>query len=139
MWMARLAVVILLVGCTTAPVGVDAGTDSGMWVPADGGVISFTQATGCQNDGFVEFCLPNDQRVLAEVLAINPAIYQLLDAHGRANCDTTWEHLYFFPTPQDDTSICLAPLGAMSDATWNQILALSKIPEIRAIVPTFFE
>ena len=149
-----LVCVALLGGCAAPPPALDAGTDAGAVdaghdagsdpYAGDGGVIQFTQADGCFNDGSVEFCLPNDQMVLAKVMAINPVIYEVLDSRGqptstgRAKCDITWEHLYFFPTPPDDTSICLTPNGAMSDAAWNQILELAKIPEIRAIVPTFY-
>lgn len=98
--------------------------------------IRFTQATGCQNDGSVEFCIPaNDQGVLARLAAIEPAI-SCAAGGGRAGCnDPPGLWLCFYPTrapAQCDGS-------AMTDDTWQDMCEIAALPEVTEIVPTIFE
>lgn len=98
--------------------------------------LRFTQATGCLNDGSVEFCLPvGDDALLAQVLAIAPTVRSAGGA-GRAGCAAPTEQLYFLPTTGAD---CVAHHGAMTDRTWERVCRLAALPQIREIVPTWFE
>jgi hypothetical protein len=96
--------------------------------------LAFTQASGCANDGSVEFCLP--PTLVAAAQTINPAI-TCAPGSGRAMCDPAVELLCFFPTV--DASVCVASHGALTDAAWAELCKLSSLPEVRQIVPTFFE
>ena len=98
--------------------------------------LSFTRDTACQNDGFVEFCLPADDVALqARALSIAPTL-TWTSSRGRAGCDAESERLYQLPMSADD---CAAPGASLSDATWATICELAALPEVRRIVPTLFE
>jgi hypothetical protein len=97
--------------------------------------IRFTKETGCRNDGSVEFCLPaNDKRLRATVKRIAPKI----ENKGRQRCDPKTELLFFLPTDVESGS-CVERWGAMTDRAWNQVCALARLPEIRAIRQTIYE
>ncbi|WP_240807992.1 hypothetical protein [Polyangium spumosum] len=98
--------------------------------------LAFTQATGCLNDGSVEFCLPSgDEALVARVREIAPTIKAGSSA-GRAGCDLPEETLYFFPTGDAE---CVAHHGALVDAAWEKLCRIATLPEVRAIVPTWYE
>jgi hypothetical protein len=98
--------------------------------------LGFTQKTGCRNDGSVEFCLPTgNEPLLAHVQAIAPSI-QAGSSRGRARCNVPAERLYFFPTGEAE---CVARHGALVDAAWEQLCRIAELPEVRAIVPTWFK
>jgi hypothetical protein len=99
--------------------------------------LRFTHETGCLNDGSVEFCLPaGDDALLAQVLAIAPTVHSTGGGGGRAGCSAPTEQLYFLPTTGAD---CVVDHGAMTDKTWEQVCRIAALPEIREIVPTWFE
>lgn len=88
------------------------------------------------NDGSVEFCLPaGDDALLARVRDIAPTI-QAGSSPGRAGCDVPAETLYFFPTGEVE---CVAYHGALEDAAWDKLCRIAALPEVRAIVPTWYE
>jgi hypothetical protein len=98
--------------------------------------LAFTKETGCLNDGSVEFCLPaGDDALLAQVRDIAPTI-QALPSRGRADCDVPAETLYLFPTGDAE---CVTYHGALEDAAWDQLCRIAALPEVRAIVPTWYE
>lgn len=100
------------------------------------GKLKFTQATGCQNDGSVEFCLPAadlDSQARAQAVA---ADLRCAPGGGRARCSAGSELLCFFPT---EAGRCVAVHGALTAAAWAQVCALAALPAVREIVPTFFE
>lgn len=98
--------------------------------------LAFTKETGCANDGSVEFCLPSgDDALLARARAIAPTI-QAGSSRGRAGCDVPAETLYAFPTGDAE---CVARHGALVDAAWDRLCRLAALPEVRAIVPTWYE
>lgn len=98
--------------------------------------LRFTQATGCRNDGSVEFCLPSgDAAAVAKVSAIAPRVRSGL-GRGRAGCAVLTETLYFFPTEEAE---CVERHGAMKDTAWEELCRIAALPEVREIVPTWFE
>lgn len=99
--------------------------------------LRFTKATGCLNDGSVEFCLPvGDDALLAQVLVIAPTAHSAGGGGGRAGCSAPTEQLYFLPTTEAD---CVARHGAMTEKTWERVCRVAALPQIREIVPTWFE
>jgi hypothetical protein len=98
--------------------------------------LAFTQETGCVNDGSVEFCLPTgDEALVARVQEIAPTI-QAGSSQGRAGCNLPAETLYFFPTGEAE---CVAHHGALVDAAWDKLCRIAALPEVREIVPTWYE
>lgn len=98
--------------------------------------LGFSKETGCRNDGSVEFCLKTgDAALLARVKEIAPTILAGA-SRGRAGCDVPAETLYFFPTREDE---CAAPHGALVDAAWDRVCRIAALPEVRTIVPTWYE
>lgn len=125
-----------------APVGPDAlrGPDAalGACTAAAAAKLAFTQATGCSNDGSVEFCAPDgDAGVAAALAAISPTI-TCAPGGGRARClDAPGQLLCFYPTAVPDQ--CVAQHGALTDAAWADVCAIAALPAITAIVATFYE
>jgi len=98
--------------------------------------LQFTKETGCLNDGSVEFCLPSgDEALLAEVRAIAPTV-EVGSSRGRAGCNLPAETLHFFPTSGAE---CVAHHGALVDAAWDKLCRIAALPEVREIVPTWYE
>jgi hypothetical protein len=88
------------------------------------------------NDGSVEFCLPTgDEALVARVREIAPTI-QAGSSRGRAGCNLPAETLYFFPTGEAE---CVAHHGALVDAAWDKLCRIAALPEVREIVPTWYE
>lgn len=88
------------------------------------------------NDGSVEFCLPTgDEELLARVREIAPSI-KAGASGGRAGCKVPAETLYFFPTAEAE---CVAPHGALVDSAWDALCRIAALPEVRGIVPTWYE
>jgi hypothetical protein len=98
--------------------------------------IAFTQETGCQNDGYFEFCIPDDDpEALAAVIALAPTV-TCLRAGGRAGCHTDSEYLCMVPT----RGLCQAgSQGAMNDQGWQMACNLASLTSVRKVVPTWYE
>ena len=100
--------------------------------------MMFSQATGCGNDGSVEFCLPDGNAALVANLAtISPTI-SCAGGGGRAMCSARPGLLLcFYPTrfPQE----CEAPGGGMTDATFADMCSIAALPDVSAIVQTIFD
>lgn len=98
--------------------------------------MSFPRERGCENDGSVEFCLPaGDGALLALAQAIAPTL-RCAPGGGRARCDAARELLCLFPTGEAQ---CVTRYGALTDEAWATLCGLAALPEVRRIVPTFFE
>ncbi|MFP2959650.1 hypothetical protein ACLEPN_17870 [Myxococcus sp. 1LA] len=99
--------------------------------------FAFTQATGCRNDGSVEFCLPTgDAALLARVREIAPTVQPRGPSRGRAGCDAALETLYLFPTGDAE---CEAHHGALTPDAWGRLCRIAGLPGVREVVPTWFE
>ncbi|AGC47148.1 hypothetical protein MYSTI_05872 [Myxococcus stipitatus DSM 14675] len=99
--------------------------------------FAFEQETGCRNDGSVEFCLPTgDDALVARVKAIAPTVQVAGVSRGRAGCNVPEETLYFFPTSETE---CHARHGALTPAAWDTLCRLAELPEVRQLVPTWYE
>ncbi len=96
--------------------------------------MRFTQATGCQNDGSVEFCLPRDEAVVRRVRALAPELRGPVGSAGRARCDLTKEDLYLFPTSE----ACQQP-GGLPEEAWSRLCRVAADPAVVHIVPTWYE
>lgn len=84
----------------------------------------------------MEFCLPTgDEALLARVRDIAPTV-QAASGRGRAGCDAPAETLYLFPTGDAE---CTERHGALQDAAWDKVCRIAALPEVRAIVPTWYE
>jgi hypothetical protein len=138
-----IAILIAAVGCaehgSTGPGGIvpDAGPPE-TCPTGNSAKIRFDQATGCQNDGSVEFCIPdNDTALRTQLTAISPAITCMVGG-GRANClRTPGLLLCFYPTQVPDE--CVVQNGAMTAAAWADMCAIAAQSAIVEIVPTFAE
>ncbi|NTX52898.1 hypothetical protein HR086_16365 [Myxococcus sp. CA039A] len=98
--------------------------------------LRFSRETGCMNDGSVEFCLPTgDEALLARVKALAPSI-EANPSRGRAGCDLPKETLYFIPTGETE---CEARHGALTPAAWTMVCDVAALPEVRKLVPTWYE
>jgi hypothetical protein len=95
--------------------------------------MSFTQSEGCANDGSVEFCIP--PALQHAVDAIAPGT-QCAPGGGRAGCDPRTQLLCQFAT---DEAACTSPGGALTDEAWDTLCAISMLPDVVELVPTFFE
>lgn len=95
--------------------------------------LAFTQASGCANDGSVEFCAPP---ALVHAFATLAPTVRCVAGVGRAGCDPATEQLCSFPT---DASTCTTVHGALTDAAWDTICGLTMLPEVTRIVPTILE
>jgi hypothetical protein len=96
--------------------------------------LAFTQATACQNDGSVEFCVSSiDPAEQDQVFGIAPNV-QCRPEAGRAGCDPAEEVLCQLPTIG---GVCGAQ--GLSDASWERVCALAQLTFVERIVPTFFE
>jgi hypothetical protein len=96
--------------------------------------INFTKETGCRNDGYVEFCVPEgDKKLRAAIKRIAPSA----ENRGNQRCDEN-ELLFFLPVDVESGS-CVERRGAMTDKAWNQVCALASLPQIAGIRHTRFE
>lgn len=95
--------------------------------------LAFTRATGCANDGSVEFCIPP---VLEHAFALIAPTVTCAVGGGRARCDPDTQLLCTFPTTGP---ACASPHGALVDEAWAALCAVSQLPDVTAIVPTIFE
>lgn len=96
--------------------------------------LEFTQADGCQNDGSLEFCLPQKFEQAAKLIA--PSLHCTFGG-GRAMCNSSVERLCFFPT--GDAATCNPQKGRLTDAAYDQLCRLSTLPQVRKIVRTILE
>lgn len=97
--------------------------------------LHFTQATGCQNDGSVELCLPDNPTARAAATAIAPGL-RCGTGGGRAGCNQPGLLLCSLETA---AAQCVERHGAMTDATWIRVCKLAALPAVKAIVPTWYE
>ncbi|MDI3282147.1 hypothetical protein [Polyangium sp. 15x6] len=131
-----LLVVLGLASCAAPPVDPPVDAPSNLASSCPTNEITFTQETGCMNDGSVEFCLPaGHEALVARVREIAPTI-EAGSSRGRAGCNVPAETLYFFPTGEAE---CAARHGALVDAAWDKICRIAALPEVRKIVPTWYE
>ncbi|TKD05312.1 hypothetical protein [Polyangium fumosum] len=125
-----------LASCASPPGDAQVDAPSPLASSCPTSELAFTQATGCMNDGSVEFCLPTgNEALLAHVREIAPSI-EAGSSRGRAGCNLPAETLYFFPTGEAE---CVAHHGALVDAAWDKLCRIAALPEVRAIVPTWYE
>lgn len=122
----------------------DAAGDAAADAPAGdgpagcGAEIAFDMATGCVNDGSVEFCIPDGDVELRERLANISSAITCAPGGGRAMClNPPGRLLCFYPT--EVPAECVADNGAMTGAAWEDMCSISALPEVTAIVPTIFE
>lgn len=99
-------------------------------------MTAFTKQTGCHNDGNVEFCIPNHDAALLSTIQAIAASVKCTSGGGRARCNPSTELLCFYPTSLGN---CLARYGELTDAAWIQLCQIAALPQVREIVPTWFE
>lgn len=98
--------------------------------------IKFEEASGCLNDGSVEFCIPDSDPQLRDALdAISPAINCVVGG-GRAQCLRA-PGLLLCSYPTAFPAECVARHGAMTEEVWADMCELAGQPSIFEIVPTF--
>lgn len=97
--------------------------------------ITFTQATGCLNDGSFEFCIPaDDPAALKAVQQIAPGV-NCIQAGGRAHCNLDTQRLCMV----DTAGMCTATHGAMNASGWQTVCAFAALPFVDKVVPTWYE
>lgn len=142
----RIAIVVLLVAC-----GSDSAKqpDAHVDLPVDAPAIpdappgchteklAFTQATGCQNDGSVEFCIPTNMGIEAMLQTIEPAIHCAAGG-GRAMCNAT-PNLLLCTYPLAFPAQCATDHGAMTGDTFGDMCSIAAIPQVTMIVHTILE
>ncbi|WP_426747115.1 hypothetical protein VZQ01_05965 [Myxococcus faecalis] len=134
--MPRLTAAVLLFAglsaCATTP--VDPAASANVACPTE--KLAFTREAGCRNDGAVELCLPaRDAALLARVQALAPGA-RALASRGRAACDTASEVLVLLPLEAQD---CEARHGALTPAAWERLCRVAALPQVRTLVPTWYE
>ncbi len=98
-----------------------------------------TQATGCENDGAMDFCLPRgDLALQAQVAALYPNIvcFNGSQSRGRAECDALGDEvlcLYKISRPE------CASRSAMTDAGWDRFCGFTQLDVVERIAPTWYE
>jgi hypothetical protein len=98
--------------------------------------IEFDRETGCQNDGWVEFCIPmSDTKLRDRIAKLEPGIV-FVNSGGRARCDVTTQLLGMYPTTQPKQCNQQNVLRA---ASWRDICRIAGEPAVTRVVPTFFE
>ena len=100
--------------------------------------IMFTQATGCANDGSVEFCIPDGDAALIAQLEAHEVAISCAPGGGRAGCFAS-PNLLLCSYPTGFPQQCEAMHGAMTDDTWQDMCAIAALPEVTAIVHTILE
>ena len=139
---------VLLIACTEHGMTPPGGGDDTPTVLPDAGSatcgtadetkIKFQQATGCQNDGGVEFCIPdNDPNLQASLSSISSTI-RCAPGGGRAQCSIT-PGLLLCSYPTSFPAECESSHGAMTTATWSDMCSIAALPEVTEIVPTILE
>lgn len=117
--------------------GSQVGPASGMPGDCPTHKLTFTQATGCQNDGSVEFCLPRDPQLAVRIRALAPELQGPLGSSGRAGCDLAREELYLLPTRPGIE--CAQNSSTLTDEAWARLCRVAEDPSVSRIVPTWFE
>jgi len=95
--------------------------------------MTFTQSDGCANDGSVEFCITP---LLESAIQLIAPTVTCAPGGGRAGCDPATQLLCQFPTQGSD---CVSPHGALTDDAWDALCAITMLPGVTEIVPTFAE
>jgi hypothetical protein len=131
-----LLIVLVLAGCNRLPhldsVNAPERTPP---PPCPTHRIRFTQETGCQNDGSVEFCLAAGDLVALESVRALAQDVRCMRAGGRARCDLDTEVLCMVET----RGLCVTHHGALTDAGWALVCDLAALDAVREIVPTWYE
>jgi hypothetical protein len=106
-------------------------------ITCDMSKFSFTQESGCVNDGWVEFCAAKTGApVVSSLRAISSDLSILEGLIGRAGCDEMNEYLLQQPLQASD---CTTAHGALTPQAWNKLCALSQVPETKHFVPGWAE
>jgi len=105
-------------------------------VVCDMAKFSFTQASGCVNDGWVEFCADKSGGTpVTNALRGIAADVQITEGEvGAAGCDEVNDFHVVEPIHSGD---CMAPHGALTDDAWGRFCALSQVPATKHFVPGF--
>jgi hypothetical protein len=112
--------------------------------PTDGPTVvcemskfSFNQASGCVNDGWVEFCAVKGGAPVTNALRAIASDLDITEGDiGRAGCDAMTEYHVQKPIQAGD---CTAPHGALTDDAWGRLCALSQLDATKHFVPGFAE
>jgi hypothetical protein len=106
-------------------------------VVCDMAKFSFTQAAGCVNDGWVEFCADKGGAPVTTALrSIAPDVQITEGEIGHAGCDEVNDYHVTEPLHDGD---CMAPHGALTDDAWGRFCALSQLQATKHFVPGFAE
>jgi hypothetical protein len=106
-------------------------------IVCDASKFSFTQQVGCANDGWVEFCAEKaGAPVVSQLRAISPDLSIYEGMIGHAGCNESTDYLVSQPLQASD---CMQQHGALTDAAWNTLCALSQVPQTKHFVPGFAE
>jgi hypothetical protein len=146
--MRAIAIAILFVACTEHgmsppgdddnPVGDASTTPMIGCSNGHADKIKFDQKTSCQNDGSVEFCIPdNDSNFEALLANISPTIHCAAGG-GRANCTAT-PGLLLCTYPTAFPTECVSTHGEMTVEAWSDMCDLAGLAAVTEIVPTVFE
>jgi len=100
--------------------------------------INFSQQQSCANDGSVEFCIPDGDLELRDMMRAISTSITCAPGGGRAECNRV-PGLLLCTYPTAFPEQCSTQHGAMTDEVWSDMCAISAFPEITAIVATFFE
>ena len=110
-------------------------TPTGPQPVCDMSKFTFTQASGCVNDGWVEFCATKAGAPVTSALrAIAPDVSIEEGVIGTAGCDEQNDYHVSEPLQASD---CTAPQGALTDAKWGVLCALSQLPLTKHFAPGF--
>lgn len=97
--------------------------------------IQFVQADGCLNDGSFEFCVANDDDLLAVLYQSVPNM-TCIRAGGRARCDLQTQVLCLVAT----NGLCQPNQPrALTDAGWELACNIASRPYIERLVATWYE
>jgi hypothetical protein len=103
--------------------------------------LAFTKQTGCENDGSVEFCIPNDDASVLSAIRDIASSVRCAPGGGRARCASMSELLCSYPTESYATEAhtCQVPQGELTDSAWAELCQIAALPQVRQIVPTWYE
>jgi hypothetical protein len=106
-------------------------------LPCPTSKLTFTQKTGCKNEGLLAFCLPKQPPEL-QGLVMNFA--PSLDSwdkpfRGNVGCAYETEKIFYYPTSPALNPESCAPNGAMSNLGWEEVCAVARIAEVKRIAP----
>lgn len=96
--------------------------------------FSFTQATGCANDGWVEFCAKKSgAAVLSRLRSIAPQLVITEGVIGNSGCSEADD--YHVTYLLDVGAECTEQYGALSSSSWERLCSMAALPETSHFVP----